>query len=157
MSQLVYVVIPERPRVAAEGDILFRTFANRSRVPGFTISTDAEIDFPLITNVSVLNHWRITEGVEPDLDFPHIANSSTVPGFTISEAPADENLEFTLLVNDSVVIPFTISESPPDENLEFTLLVNSSTVPGFVVQEDTGESDDDDGSIGGAPIGGGSI
>jgi hypothetical protein len=107
-------------------------------------------------NASVLKHWFITEGDEGTLDFPLITNTSTITALTIEESPPDENLEFSLIANDESVPGFTVEESGPDENLEFTAIVNDSTVTGFVVAEDE-DSGDDDGSIGGRAIGGGSI
>lgn len=123
-----FSIVKEFVRTAAVGDILFRTFANHSEFPGLTIVQDRDIEFPLLTNNSVLLLPRITTGDDFNINFPVLVNSSTVFPPTIQSAPSDISLIFPGLVNSSTVVALTVQVAPADGFVYLPLLVNSSTL-----------------------------
>ncbi len=150
-----FTIISEVVRVAAPGDLLFRTIGNFSTFPHLTIAGEVPLTFPRIVNNSVFPGLQITSGDDFNLLFPVLTNSSTFPSLTIQESPPDGELLLPTLTNSSTFPGLTIQESPPDGSLRFLTLTNISTLGALVVNED--EPDDDDGSIGGSPDGDSSI
>lgn len=134
-----FTIVKEFVRIAAEGDILFRTFANHSQVPGFTVVRDQEIDFELLTNNSVLLPFRLTTGDDFNIELPGLVNSSTLLAPEIQLAPADVNLFFPGLVNASTVTALEVQVAAADGFIYPPSIVNSSTLnpPTILLEEET--------------------
>jgi hypothetical protein len=150
----IFSVIPDRPRAAAPGDLLFRTIVNRSVLLPLTIVPDQDLRFPLLVNISDVRHLRITTGDDFNIEFPIIVNSSSFPTLEIQEAPPDGNIILPLIENASELIVFEIQEAPPDGIIRFPTLVNVSTIGSLAIVEDVIEIDDEGEGIGMSPIGG---